>query len=69
MFLFRRNYRKTRSTFIDIGWDFVDEVANGTDFIWDIREGITYPRLGLFGEFVEPDGVDLDDPAGKGRIV
>jgi len=35
---------QTRSTFTDAGWDFVDEVINGTNDIWKINEG-DYPRL------------------------
>lgn len=34
-----------KSTFIDAGWDFVDETANGTEDIWWIDEGNDYPRL------------------------
>ena len=33
---------QTASTFLDAGWDFVDETANGT---WWILEGQDYPRL------------------------
>lgn len=36
---------QTASTFLDAGWDFVDETANGTDDIWWITEGTDYPRL------------------------
>ena len=36
---------RTASTFIDAGWDFVDETENGTDDIWWILEGQDYPRL------------------------
>ena len=36
---------QTASTFINAGWDFVDETANGTDDIWWIDEGVDYPRL------------------------
>ena len=36
---------QTTSTFLDAGWDFVDETANGTDDIWWILEGQDYPRL------------------------
>ena len=28
-----------------VGWDFVDETANGTEDIWWIDEGNGYPRL------------------------
>ncbi|MBW7990955.1 MAG: rhodanese-like domain-containing protein [Planctomycetes bacterium] len=33
------------SSFLDAGWDFVDETDNGTDDIWWILEGQDYPRL------------------------
>jgi hypothetical protein len=36
---------QTASTFLETGWDFVDETANGTDDIWWILEGQDYPRL------------------------
>ena len=36
---------QTESTFTDVGWDFVDEIINGTDDIWDICEGTNYPKL------------------------
>ena len=36
---------QTASTFLNAGWDFVDETANGTDNIWWILEGQDYPRL------------------------
>ena len=32
-------------TFTDAGWDFVDEIENGTEDIWWIDEGNDYPRL------------------------
>jgi len=32
-------------TFLDGGWDFVDETANGSEDIWWILEGQDYPRL------------------------
>jgi hypothetical protein len=32
-------------TFLDAGWDFVDETNNGTEDIWWILEGQDYPRL------------------------
>jgi hypothetical protein len=35
----------TASTFLNVGWDFVDETANGTEDIWWILEGRDYPRL------------------------
>ena len=36
---------RTASTFLDAGWDFVDETANGTEDIWWIDEGKDYPKL------------------------
>ena len=33
------------STFLEAGWDFLDEAANGTDDIWWIDEGKDYPKL------------------------
>ncbi len=36
---------QTASTFLEAGWDFVDEPANGTYDLWWILEGQDYPRL------------------------
>ncbi len=36
---------QTASTFLEAGWDFVDETENGTDDIWWILKGQDYPRL------------------------
>jgi predicted outer membrane repeat protein len=36
---------QTTGTFLDIGWDFKDETANGAEDIWWINEGQDYPRL------------------------
>ena len=36
---------QTARTFLDAGWDFIDETENGTDDIWCILEGQDYPRL------------------------
>jgi len=33
------------NTFLEAGWDFVDETKNGTEDIWWIVEGQDYPRL------------------------
>ncbi len=50
------------STFIDAGWDFVDETANGTEDIWWILEGQDYPRLWRENEPGEaPDIQQLSD--------
>ncbi len=36
---------QTAVTFLEAGWDFVGETANGTEDIWWILEGRDYPRL------------------------
>jgi rhodanese-related sulfurtransferase len=36
---------QTAKTFLDAGWDFVDETKNGVEDIWRIFEGRDYPRL------------------------
>ena len=36
---------QTAGTFLETGWDFVDETANGTEDIWWILDGRDYPRL------------------------
>ncbi|MEN6425562.1 MAG: GLUG motif-containing protein [Phycisphaerales bacterium] len=36
---------QTTQMFLDAGWDFVGETANGTDDIWWILEGKDYPHL------------------------
>ncbi len=50
--------------YLNAGWDFVDEIANGTCNYWYLREG-TYPCLTFFSDFVpvEPNGVGtLESP-------
>ena len=36
---------QTASTFLEAGWDFVDETENGIEDIWWIDDGNDYPRL------------------------
>ena len=36
---------QTASTFLEAGWDFIGETANGTEDIWWILEGQDYPKL------------------------
>jgi len=36
---------QSASTFLNAGWDFMGETANGTEDIWRIDEGKDYPRL------------------------
>lgn len=41
-------------TFLDVGWDFLNETANGTDDVWSICEGLDYPKLSwqfIIGDF------------------
>jgi hypothetical protein len=38
------------ATFLEAGWDFVDETVNGTYDIWWILEGRDYPRLSDFSK-------------------
>jgi len=55
---------QTRSTFTDAGWDFVGELVNGPNDIWDICEGTNYPKFVWqipAGDLVCPDGVTLVD--------
>ncbi|HUW19150.1 MAG TPA: hypothetical protein VMW16_07605 [Sedimentisphaerales bacterium] len=55
----------TESTFTDAGWDFVGEVANGTEDTWRMCvDGVSYPLLSwefTKGDLLCPDGVDLVD--------
>ncbi|UCC99298.1 MAG: hypothetical protein JSW66_05310 [Phycisphaerales bacterium] len=55
---------QTASTFLEAGWDFVGETANGTEDIWSICEGTNYPRLTWqipAGDVVCPDGITIED--------
>jgi hypothetical protein len=55
---------QTKSTFTSAGWDFKGETVNGTDDIWTINEGKTYPtfvRQRITGDFLGLDGVDMAD--------
>jgi hypothetical protein len=36
---------QTTNTFLEAGWDFVDETENGAEDIWWIEEGYDYPHL------------------------
>jgi len=57
---------QTESTFTDAGWDFVGEVINGPNDIWDICEGTNYSKFVWqipAADFVCPDGVNFIDYA------
>jgi hypothetical protein len=36
---------QTAATFLEAGWDFVEETDNGSENIWGIDEGQDYPGL------------------------
>jgi hypothetical protein len=52
-------------TFLEVGWDYVGETANGTEDIWRMCvDGVSYPLLWfqfLDGDFICPDGVNFTD--------
>lgn len=54
---------QTVATFLEAGWDFAAETANGTNDIWWILEGHDYPRLQWEGpwELVVDDFESYDD--------
>ena len=56
---------QTATTFTNVGWDFVGETVNGPNDIWDICEGMNYPKLSSqippLGDFGCPDGVNFFD--------
>jgi hypothetical protein len=66
---------QTTSTFLDAGWDFVNETANGPNDIWTICEGRGYPRLWWETLYVDDDAPDdpgpgdpqIGDPLEDGR--
>ena len=49
---------KSRSTFTAYGWDFAGETVNGTEDIWEIVEGETYPRF--VGECIDRFAGDIN---------
>jgi len=56
---------KTVATFIAAGWDFTNEMMNGTHDIWRLCvDGASYPQLNwqaAGGDFACPDGVAIED--------
>jgi hypothetical protein len=36
---------QTATAYLEAGWDFIEETANGNEDIWWIDEGKDYPRL------------------------
>ncbi len=55
---------QTAGTFLNAGWDFVGETANGSEDIWWILEGKDYPRLCWE---LDEMGVDDDGTADEQR--
>ncbi|MHC4536394.1 MAG: GLUG motif-containing protein [Planctomycetota bacterium] len=58
---------QTAATFLEAGWDFLDEIENGTEDIWWILEGQSYPRLwweyGLaFSPYPQDGAIDVIRP-------
>ncbi len=68
---------QTANTFLDAGWDFVCEVANGTEDIWWIDEGKDYPRLAWEledtplcpAEVIELDAANFDETTARGVVL
>jgi len=60
---------QTASTFLEAGWDFVDETENGPNDVWKMWDRYDYPRLAC-----EPGPnpplvfVDINDPGFCGRM-
>ena len=44
---------QTGGTFLEAGWDFVNETANGSEDVWSICEGLDYPKLNW--QFIKGD--------------
>jgi formylglycine-generating enzyme required for sulfatase activity len=57
------------STYLDAGWDFIDEIDNGTDDIWKMWDGYDYPRL-IWEPGPNPPlvFVDINDPGFYGQM-
>ena len=58
------NQMQTMDVFTTAGWDFEGESANGTQDVWTIREGKTYPRFARQvpqGDITGGEGVDMSD--------
>jgi len=53
---------RSLSTYLEVGWDFVDETTNGTNDIWWIPAGRGYPRLRWETLYVDDDAPDDPGP-------
>jgi hypothetical protein len=57
------------STFLDAGWDFVAETANGPNDVWKMWDGYDYPRLAWeAGPDTPLVFVDVNDPGFHGQM-
>ena len=55
---------QTEATFTSSGWDFAGESTNGTEDVWTIREGQSYPKIlgqTIPGDFIDDGRVDMAD--------
>jgi hypothetical protein len=55
---------KSEDTYLAAGWDFVGETVNGTTEVWDMCDGMNYPRFVwdiVGGDVSCPDGVGIED--------
>jgi len=60
---------QTASTFLDAGWDFVDETENGPNDVWKMWDGYDYPRLACEpGPNTPLVFVDVNDPGFRGQM-
>ena len=60
---------QTASTFLKVGWDFVDETVNGPNDIWKMWGGYDYPRLAWeAGPNTPLVFVDVHDPGFYGQM-
>jgi formylglycine-generating enzyme required for sulfatase activity len=60
---------QTTSTFLDAGWDFVDETANGPNDVWKMWDGYDHPRLAWEAGPNRPLlFVDINDPGFYGQM-
>ncbi|OHB66444.1 MAG: hypothetical protein A2Y77_03880 [Planctomycetes bacterium RBG_13_62_9] len=53
---------QTIETFLDVGWDFVDESGNGTSQVWRMPQGGGYPVLAIFDGYTPPELQGLGTP-------
>ncbi|MCP4453490.1 MAG: formylglycine-generating enzyme family protein, partial [Planctomycetes bacterium] len=60
---------KTATTFLEAGWDFIDETDNGTEDIWKMRDGYDCPRLAWEpGPDASLVFVNVDEPNFSGEM-